>query len=117
MPGSVPGSSCAALPTSAPLRIAFRHLLPNALAPALVAITFGTLVGAISGYFGGTIDNLLMRFVDFALAFPRIFMLILFAIIFMRPPFSDNPIIVFIFSPLYTMPIVRIGTTRWLMVT
>lgn len=84
----------------------------------LVAITFGTLVGAVSGYFGGTIDNLLMRFTDFALAFPRIFILILFAIIFMRPPFSSNPIIVFIFGALYKMPITRIvfviGVLGWM---
>jgi len=84
----------------------------------LVAITFGTLVGAIAGYFGGTIDSLLMRFTDFALAFPRIFLLILFAIIFMRPPFSDNPVIVFAFSALYKMPIARvvfvIGVLGWM---
>jgi len=84
----------------------------------LVAITFGTLVGAVSGYFGGTVDNLLMRFTDFALAFPRIFILILFAIIFMRPPFSSNPIIVFIFGALYKMPITRIvfviGVLGWM---
>jgi len=64
----------------------------------LVAVTIGTLVGAIAGYFGGTIDNFLMRFTDFALAFPRIFVLILFAIIFMRPPFSDNPFVVLVFG-------------------
>jgi peptide/nickel transport system permease protein len=33
-------------------------------------VTIGTLIGAMAGYFGGTIDNLLMRFTDFALAFP-----------------------------------------------
>ena len=84
----------------------------------LVAITFGTLVGAIAGYFGGAIDSLLMRFTDFALAFPRIFLLILFAIVFMRPAFSDNLIIVFVFSALYKMPIARvvfvIGILGWM---
>ena len=84
----------------------------------LVAITVGTLVGAVAGYFGGAIDNLLMRVTDFALAFPRIFLLILFAIVFMRPPFSANPIIVFIFGTLYKMPIARvvvvIGVLGWM---
>lgn len=84
----------------------------------LVAISFGTLVGAVAGYFGGTIDNLLMRFTDFALAFPRIFLLILFAIIFMRPPFSKNPLIVFVFGALYKMPVARvvfvIGILGWM---
>jgi peptide/nickel transport system permease protein len=84
----------------------------------LVAVTIGTLIGAIAGYFGGTIDNFLMRFTDFALAFPRIFVLILFAIIFMRPPFSDNAIIVFVFGALYKMPVARvvvvIGILGWM---
>ena len=84
----------------------------------LVAVTIGTLIGAIAGYFGGTVDNFLMRFTDFALAFPRIFVLILFAIIFMRPPFSDNAIIVFVFGALYKMPVARvvvvIGILGWM---
>jgi peptide/nickel transport system permease protein len=84
----------------------------------LVAVTLGTVVGAVAGYFGGIVDNLLMRFTDFALAFPRIFVLILFAIIFMRPPFSDNPIIVFGFNTLYKMPVARvvfvIGILGWM---
>ncbi len=84
----------------------------------LVAVTLGTLVGAVAGYFGGTVDNLLMRFTDFALAFPRIFVLILFAIIFMRPPFSENSIVVFLFNTLYKMPVARvvfvIGILGWM---
>jgi peptide/nickel transport system permease protein len=84
----------------------------------LVAVTLGTCIGAVAGYFGGVVDNLLMRFTDFALAFPRIFVLILFAIIFMRPPFSDNPIIVFLFNSLYKMPVARvvfvIGILAWM---
>jgi len=84
----------------------------------LVAISFGTLVGAIAGYFGGAVDNLLMRFTDFALAFPRIFLLILFAIIFMRPPFSANPIVVLVFGAFYRMPVARvvfvIGILGWM---
>jgi peptide/nickel transport system permease protein len=84
----------------------------------LVAVTLGTLVGAVAGYFGGAVDNLLMRFTDFALAFPRIFVLILFAIVFMRPPFSDNPLIVLVFDILYRMPVARvvfvIGILGWM---
>lgn len=84
----------------------------------LVAVTIGTCVGALAGYFGGTVDNLLMRFTDFALAFPRIFVLILFAIIFMRPPFSDNPVVVAFFTFLYKMPVARvvfvIGILAWM---
>ncbi len=84
----------------------------------LVAVTIGTLIGAFAGYFGGNIDNTLMRITDFALAFPRIFVLILFAIIFMRPPFSDNILVVLIFSRLSRMPVLRvvvvIGILSWM---
>ena len=34
------------------------------------AVTFGTIVGAISGFFGGFVDEVLMRFTDMFLAFP-----------------------------------------------
>jgi peptide/nickel transport system permease protein len=42
-----------------------------------IAITIGTLLGAMAGYWGGIVDVLLMRGTDFFLAFPRIFVLIL----------------------------------------
>ena len=47
---------------------------------ALISTILGIVVGAISGYYGGWVDTLLMRFVDLMLAFPAIFLLlILFA--------------------------------------
>jgi peptide/nickel transport system permease protein len=46
-----------------------------ALATA-IAITLGTLYGAIAGYMGGVVDAVLMRFVDAALAIPRVLLLI-----------------------------------------
>lgn len=36
----------------------------------LMVITLGTLVGSIAGFFGGLVDNILMRFTDFVLNFP-----------------------------------------------
>jgi peptide/nickel transport system permease protein len=47
-----------------------------------VAITIGTLVGGIAGFYGRWIDGVLMRFVDMMFAFPRLFLLILFAVFF-----------------------------------
>lgn len=38
----------------------------------LVSGTIGTLIGIIAGYFGGGIDNILMRITDVFLAFPRL---------------------------------------------
>jgi peptide/nickel transport system permease protein len=46
-------------------------------------IFLGTLIGSIAGYFGGSIDNLLMRFTDFVLNFPfLVFVIVLNAILF-----------------------------------
>ena len=42
----------------------------------LIAISFGTIYGAVSGYFGGIIDAVLMRFVDMMLSFPTFFLIL-----------------------------------------
>jgi peptide/nickel transport system permease protein len=41
-----------------------------------VAIIIGTLLGAIAGYAGGWLDNLIMRFLDVLLAFPSLLLAI-----------------------------------------
>lgn len=46
--------------------------LSIAFAAAFMTMFIGTLYGGIAGYFGGWIDNLLMRFVDVMLNFPFI---------------------------------------------
>ncbi|MDE3089488.1 MAG: ABC transporter permease [Chloroflexota bacterium] len=48
------------------------------LAATLLAVTFGTAVGAAAGFYGGMIDNLLMRLVDIGLTLPTLFVAILF---------------------------------------
>ena len=45
-------------------------------ASALVATIFGTLYGAVSGFFGNWLDSLLMRVVDVFLSIPVLFLLI-----------------------------------------
>lgn len=70
----------------------------------LIAVSLGTLIGAFAGYFGGILDNILMRFTDFALAFPRIFVLILLAILF-RPNIVT---IVVVIGILAWMPVARL---------
>ncbi|WP_062352052.1 oligopeptide ABC transporter permease [Bacillus kwashiorkori] len=45
-------------------------------------IVLGTIVGSVAGYFGGIIDNLLMRFTDLVLTFPfMVFVIVLNAIL------------------------------------
>ena len=45
---------------------------------ALISTAVGIVVGALAGYYGGWIDSALMRFVDVILAFPAIFLLLIF---------------------------------------
>jgi peptide/nickel transport system permease protein len=49
-----------------------RISLAVAMATMLVALVFGTALGLIAAYYGGWIDNLLMRIVDFQWAFPEL---------------------------------------------
>ena len=50
----------------------------------LVAVVVGVLYGAISGYFGGRIDNIMMRFVDILMSIPYMFILIILFVMFGR---------------------------------
>ncbi|MBI3915112.1 MAG: ABC transporter permease [Chloroflexi bacterium] len=49
------------------------------VATMIVAITIGTVIGSVAGFYGGRVDNLLMRFTDFVLSIPQLFLLLLFA--------------------------------------
>ncbi len=48
----------------------------------LVAVFIGTAYGAIAGYVGGFVDNLLMRIVDVVIAFPKFFLMLILVGIF-----------------------------------
>lgn len=49
---------------------------------ALVSVLFGTLLGALAGFFGRFVDGLIMRFTDLMLTFPPLLLLILLASLF-----------------------------------
>ncbi|WP_299859629.1 ABC transporter permease subunit [uncultured Roseobacter sp.] len=51
---------------------------------ALISVVVGTLYGAIAGYFGGRIDNVMMRIVDVLMSIPYMFVLILLLVVFGR---------------------------------
>lgn len=59
-----------------------RVSLAVGLLAALLALTLGTLVGAVAGFYGGLVDGLLMRLVDVLLSIPRLFLLVLLAVVF-----------------------------------
>jgi peptide/nickel transport system permease protein len=59
-----------------------RVSLSIGLLAVAVAISVGTLVGTIAGFYGRWLDGILMRFVDMMYSFPRLFLLILFGVLF-----------------------------------
>jgi len=54
-----------------------RISLAIGLLAMLLAISMGTVVGSIAGYYGGMIDNILMRVADLMLTMPTLFVAIL----------------------------------------
>ena len=65
----------------------------------LVSLLIGVTYGAVAGYFGGRVDNVMMRFVDAIYAMPFMFFVILLMVIFGR-----NIFLIF----------VAIGAINWL---
>jgi len=49
---------------------------------ALTAFIIGVFYGVVSGYYGGKIDNIMMRFVDIMYGFPTLLLIILMMVLF-----------------------------------
>ncbi|HOJ70460.1 MAG TPA: ABC transporter permease [Syntrophorhabdaceae bacterium] len=64
-----------------------------------IAVMIGIVIGAISGYYGGMIDEVFMRFVDLMMCFPTFFLIL--AVIALLEPSIWNIMIV-------------IGLTNWM---
>jgi ABC-type dipeptide/oligopeptide/nickel transport system permease subunit len=64
-----------------------RVSLTIGFAAALVTVTIGTLIGVVSGFTGGTVDEVLMRFTDVIMILPNIPLLILLMAIFGKQSF------------------------------
>ena len=66
----------------------------------VITLVIGVPVGAIAGYFGGRIDNILMRITDAALALPSLLVLILLGAILREvdaPFLKSNPVLTIAF--------------------
>jgi len=63
-------------------------------AAALLGTVWGALYGAVSGFFGGWIDALMMRIVDVFLSIPVLFLLIVLAVIF----HPSVPLLIFVIA-------------------
>jgi peptide/nickel transport system permease protein len=46
-----------------------------------IAVVIGVLIGSLAGFYGRKLDNVLMRFTDLMLTIPRLFLLIIMAVI------------------------------------
>lgn len=68
-----------------------RVSLAVALVGPLVAVLIGLPYGVISGYYGGRVDNLMMRFVDVMYAFPGLLFIILLMAVFRSGFASAQP--------------------------
>ena len=80
-----------------------------AIVVQIVVLLIGVPIGALAGWFGGRLDNLLMRFTDVMYAFPDLLFIILLSIAFRETFFGkalDGLLLVF----------VAIGLTSWVTV-
>lgn len=52
------------------------------LVSSIVNLTIGVIYGGIAGYFGGNVDNVMMRIIDIMRSIPRLLYVIIFMVIF-----------------------------------
>jgi oligopeptide transport system permease protein len=83
--------------------------LSVALVVQIVVLTLGMPIGALAGWFGGRLDNLLMRFTDVMYAFPDLLLIILMSVAFRETAFGK------LYSGLFLV-FVAIGLTSWVTV-
>jgi peptide/nickel transport system permease protein len=79
-----------------------RVSLTIGLVAVTISVSIGTLLGASAGYFGGRVDEVVMRFVDVVIAFPRLVLLVA---------------IVALFEPGIFVIVAVLGLTQWPHVT
>jgi peptide/nickel transport system permease protein len=82
------------------------------VATMMISVMIGTIMGAVAGYYGGAADNILMRFTDFMLSIPQLFLLLMFAQLLRttnEPALSGGPVpIILIIGVLSWMGIARL---------
>lgn len=92
--------------TFARLLYGARVSLMIGFAATMGLIIIGTIIGAISGYFGGWVDSILMRFVDVIISFPSLFLLITLVTIF-QPSIWTLVVVFALFSWTGTARLIR----------
>lgn len=76
------------------LVIGAKNSLEIAIGVTIITSIFGIVVGLICGYFGGWIDNLIMRIIDFFITIPSLMLIIVFVTII--PKYSQYDLILII---------------------
>ena len=74
-----------------------------------ISISIGALLGLVSGYFGGLVDEIVMRFVDIMLCFPSFF-LILAVVAFLEPSLFNIMVVIGLTSWMGVARLVRAET-------
>ena len=74
-----------------------------------ISISLGALLGLVSGYFGGLVDEIVMRFVDIMLCFPSFF-LILAVVAFLEPSLFNIMVVIGLTSWMGVARLVRAET-------
>lgn len=66
------------------VRVAYgaRYTLSIGVFSTLISLVLGTLIGAVAGFFGGKVDNIIMRILDIIQAFPQMLMAIALSAVF-----------------------------------
>ncbi|MGC8514892.1 MAG: ABC transporter permease [Thermoplasmata archaeon] len=75
-------------------------------AVALIAVSLGTMAGLVSGYYGGIVDNALMRFVDILLILPTFPLLVILSTYF-KPTVTSTIIVIGILSWPFMARVIR----------
>lgn len=70
-----------------------------AFATVLIGVTGGIIIGAVTGYFGGMADEVVMRFNDAVLAFPSILLALVFVSVFGSGTFKVVAALGIVFIP------------------
>jgi peptide/nickel transport system permease protein len=83
------------------------------LTAMLVELVIGVLVGALSGYYGGWLDSVLMRFTEAMFVIPQIFLLIVMAKFF-SGKLPNVTVLGRTFSGSVVIVVLIIGITSWM---
>lgn len=92
------------------LIIGAKNSLAIAMAITLITGVLGVIVGLICGYFGGWIDNLVMRIIDFFVTIPSLMLIIVFVTIIPKYTITSFIIIMSLFLWTGTARLVRSKT-------